>query len=68
MNRKLLINGISLAVILVAAPLALTPAEGYAALAAAGGTCCPGTGTCVISGESGFYSMPNNFYSEGKCP
>ncbi|MET0398141.1 MAG: hypothetical protein ABW277_15175 [Longimicrobiaceae bacterium] len=66
MNRKLLINGISLAVILVAAPLALTPSEGLAN-AAGGGTCCSGSGTCVVSGPAGFYSQSNSYYSEGRC-
>ncbi|MEW5928202.1 MAG: hypothetical protein AB1941_12010 [Gemmatimonadota bacterium] len=65
MKRRLLINGISLAVIVAAAPLAIAPAE---ALADEGGTCCQATGsTCVVIAQGAFLRIPNAYYSDGKC-
>lgn len=66
MKTRLLISGVSFVVIVVAAPLALAPAE---ALAEEGGTCCSATGsTCVVNGGGGaFLRIPNAYYSAGRC-
>jgi hypothetical protein len=64
-KTRLLIIGISFGVIVVAAPLAVTPAE---ALADDGGTCCSAPGsTCVVTAQGAFLRMPNSCYSSGRC-